>query len=136
MHYGWTVLGLSISLLSTKAAYAQEWPAYSAESAGSPELRRCLGTNPPNVQISRCLSEDYARENRRMEEAFAESLKQSSSAEKAQRIKAQQAWLTFRRENCRVRSMNPGSGAGIFYYGCLVRETITRWTELTDNWDY
>lgn len=117
-------------------AFAENWPAYSAEKAGSPELHRCLGANPSSVEEGECLSKDYARENRRMEAAFAESMKGSSAAEKVQRTKAQQAWKTFRRENCAVRGLNPGSGMAIFYFGCLVRETITRRTELTDNWDY
>jgi uncharacterized protein YecT (DUF1311 family) len=121
-------------------AVAQEaWPdfsAYSAEKAGSPELKRCLGIDPSNVQEGNCLAQEYKRQNRRMEEAFTESLKGASQAEKSQREKAQQAWLAFRSANCKVRSMNPGSGMAVFYYGCLVRETISRRTELTDNWDY
>ena len=78
------ILSTLIFLLAAQSAYAQEWPAYSAEGSGSPELRGCLVTNPSNVEQGQCLAKAYTRENRRMEEAFAESLEGSTPAEKAQ----------------------------------------------------
>ena len=136
MRFVFVLAGLSFVVVPLSPAFAQTWPAYSAEKAGSSELQRCLGDEPSGVQEGACLTKEFAREDRRMNESYIESLKGASVAEKLQRKKAQQAWLVFRRENCQVRRMNSGSGAGVFYIGCLVRETIQRRSELTENWDY
>jgi uncharacterized protein YecT (DUF1311 family) len=89
-----------------------------------------------NVDESFCLTEELQRQRTELKIAFAARLRDMTPAMRAQMIKAEAAWETYVASNCAVRVLTGGSGAGIFKVSCLVRETITRRTEITDNWDY
>lgn len=125
-----------ITLVWPAVAAAQEWPPFSAERMGSNQYRQCLRIDPSEVQETNCLAQEYARRDRQLTNLFANYLKASDARERPQIMKAHAAWTRFRAENCRVRQLNPGSGMGSFYYGCLVRETNIRIAELTQRWDY
>ena len=124
--------------MATVPVQAQEWPAYSAEKSGSPAYQRCKAASHDEASETNCLAEEYKRQDRAMENAYVASLTGTEHllAERAARIKAQRSWITFRRDNCGVRMKNRGSGAGNFYWSCMVRETIQRRHELSENWDH
>ena len=113
-----------------------DWPIFSAERAGSIRYKQCLGDMPSTVQETHCLADEYAVQKAKLAFAYRAKLSGGSLAERAQRVAAQQAWAQFRDANCKVRALNSGSGAETFYWGCMVRETITRRAELVNNWDY
>ena len=112
------------------------WPTFSAERAGSARYKKCLGEMPTTVRETNCLADEYASQKAKMAAEYRARLGGGSAAERAQQVAAQRAWAVFRDANCKVRALNPGSGAGTFYWGCMVRETITRRAELLNNWDY
>lgn len=118
------------------SANAENWPPFSADRLGSLQYRQCLKIDPSNVQQTNCLAKEYSRRNKQLMTLFQSEIVETEPRERAQLIKAQNAWSQFRTENCRVRRLNPGSGMGIFFYGCLVRETNTRIAEITQKWDY
>lgn len=134
-----TVLAISMFLSAPSPTGAQDfsdYPVYSAERAGSPQFRVCMARKDSNLDESFCLTDELQRQRTELKIAFDAKLRSASPAQRAQMIKAQGAWEAFVASNCAVRALSGGSGAGIFKVGCLVRETITRRTELTDNWDY
>ena len=139
---GWmkslNTLALSLALVIPALAHAQSdsWPAFSAERAGSAQYRACMARGSTSINEANCLSEELQRQQTELSIAFANNVEGVTPAVRAQHIKAQNAWEAYRDANCAVRSMNGGSGSGIFLVSCLIRETITRRTELTDNWDY
>lgn len=118
------------------SALAQEESQFSAARAGTPQFRQCMAVHSSNVDEGNCLKAELARQETFLKLDLAESLKGMTPAQTSQQLKAQQAWRTFRSENCRVRALNGGSGAGIFYLDCMTRETITRRNELSTAWDY
>jgi len=135
----WIIATLSVALSLPTLSRAQDYsdyPIFSAERAGSPQYRACMSRKESNVNESFCLTEELQRQRTELKIAFAARLRDTSSATRAQMIKAQAAWETYVATNCAVRVLTGGSGAGIFKVSCLVRETITRRTEITDNWDY
>jgi uncharacterized protein YecT (DUF1311 family) len=117
-------------------AAAQEYSPYSAERSGSPQYRQCMTLHQNNIDEVNCLSAEYVRQNALVNLALAERNANASKTVSLQIAAAQKAWINFRSANCRVRNMTQGSGAGLFHYSCLVRETITRKMELSEVWDY
>jgi uncharacterized protein YecT (DUF1311 family) len=112
------------------------YPPFSADKIGTNEYNRCVETDSSNANVGRCLSTEYDRKNSRLNATFARKLKSADLNQRRLMVKAQAVWKQFRAANCLVRSETAGSGAAIFYYGCLVRETNQRIAELQGNWDY
>lgn len=127
---------LALAAPMASAAISDEWPAFSAERAGSPQYRACMAKKQANIDEAYCLSQELARQQTELRIAFEDKVRDVSPVYRAAMIKAQEAWKIYVAKNCAVRVLSGGSGAGIFKVSCLVRETITRRTELTDNWDY
>jgi uncharacterized protein YecT (DUF1311 family) len=128
---------MTLSLLALPSAvFAQDESPYSAENAGSPQFRQCKSVGTSMVDLGNCLQAEQRRQERLLQLALNENLEGTTAAQRAQILKAQRAWVAFREANCRVRALNGGSGSGIFYSGCMVRETITRRAELSTVWDY
>jgi uncharacterized protein YecT (DUF1311 family) len=117
-------------------AYAQEESPYSAENSGTPQYKQCVSFASSKVEKQNCLGAELVRQEAFLKLALNENLEGMPSNQKAQILAAQKAWVVYRDKNCRVRILNNGSGAGIFYLGCLIRETITRRIELSTAWDY
>lgn len=135
----WIITAASLAVSLPPLARAQdysEYPIFSAERAGSPQYRACMSRKESNVGESFCLTEELQRQRTELKIVLAARLRDVSPATRAQMMKAEAAWETYIASNCAVRVLSGGSGAGIFKVSCLVRETITRRTEITDNWDY
>lgn len=113
-----------------------DYPPFSADRMGSPEYRRCIAADDSVAHESVCLGAEYKRQDARLTAIFARALKSADPSERRLMLKAQTAWKQFRAANCNVRANNPGSGVGIFYGGCLVRETNQRIAEIVGIWDY
>jgi uncharacterized protein YecT (DUF1311 family) len=130
-------LFLALALFSSPiSAQNEDFPAFSAERAGTPQVRNCLANAQTSIDEASCLDEEYNRQNTLLDLAFNEMISSASSAQKSQILRAQNAWKTFRDENCKVRMLNGGSGATQFHFSCLIRETITRRAEISELWDY
>ena len=127
---------LAATIVLSSVAYGQDISPYSAERAGSPQFRQCMTFQDGKTDTINCLKEEYKRQNQFLDMALKEQLQSADAASRAQIAVAQKAWLAFRDSNCKIRLMTLGSGAELFYYSCLVRETITRRTELNTVWDY
>ena len=130
-----TALAGAVAILSS-AHLAAQMPPFSADRMGSTQLQLCLSRAPSEVKKTDCLAQEAVRRDRQLTQLFAEYVRDASLKERQQMMLAQSAWTRFRKENCAVRRLNPGSGMGSFYYGCLVRETNTRIAELHNGWDY
>ena len=125
------------SLASDRAnAQYEDYPVYSAERAGTPQFKNCIATAQANTEVGKCLQDELKRQNDLLELTLAEFISSATADHKKQIEAAQLAWKSFREENCKVRLHSGGSGSGLFYQSCLVRETITRRTEIAEVWDY
>lgn len=128
---------LMLTLICTPVlASDEDFPLHSAERSGTPQFKNCVANSEETAEEARCLQEEYNRQSALLELAFDELLVSSNAEQKIQILRAQNAWLTFREENCKVRMLNGGSGSPVFHYGCLARETITRRAEISELWDY
>ena len=130
-----TAVVLALLCLPSGAA-AQEVSPYSAERSGTPQYRQCIQVYDGKVDQENCLRSELSRQNAFLRLALQENLRSATPQQRTQINAAQRAWLGFRAANCRVRMLNGGSGSGLFYLGCMVRETIARRMELTTAWDY
>ena len=115
---------------------AQEYSPFSAERAGTPQFLQCQSVHATEVDLGRCFAAELDRQNALLKLALNEQLEASAPATRSQIAIAQRTWEAFRSATCRVRSMNGGSGSGIFFLSCMVRETIGRRADLSNAWDY
>jgi uncharacterized protein YecT (DUF1311 family) len=121
---------------SPSVAQIEDFPPFSAERAGTPQSRNCIANAQTSIDEATCLDEEYKRQNSLLDLTFNEMIASANSVQKPQILRAQNAWRTFRDENCKVRMLNGGSGSTQFHYSCLIRETITRRVEISELWDY
>lgn len=127
----WALITSGLAIGST-AGHAQDYSPFSAERAGSPRYRQCIASYsyPSNVDRGNCLAAEAERQDALLRLAFNELVSSAPISDRAQLRRAQQAWETFRTENCEVRTLGGGSRAGLFYLSCLIRETIARRREI------
>ncbi len=111
---------------------------FSVEKLGSSAYQKCSAAALSNVAEGDCLVQEFGRQEMLLYAAFEKSAYISSdNPELAKEARAvQDLWEKFRDRNCNLRAATPGSGAGLFRYSCLIRETITRRLELEKVWDH
>lgn len=113
-----------------------DFAPFSAEKIGSADYRRCVSDDQSSAEESFCLRDEFKLQDARLNAILDRMLRQSEPSQRALIIKAQAVWKQFRTANCAIRRSVAGSGAAIFYEGCLVRETNQLIAELLGRWDY
>jgi len=114
-------LGLAGVLLFTAIAFAQE---EKKDDIPDPE---CDGGTHEMVK---CLSDATAKWDKRLNEAYRETLKEGPREQREQLRKAQRLWLQYRDANCDYYGLSEGSIAHLLAATCLLDMTKARAKEL------
>jgi uncharacterized protein YecT (DUF1311 family) len=114
-------LGLAGVLLFTAIAFAQE---EKKDDIPDPE---CDGGTHEMVK---CLSDATAKWDKRLNEAYRETLKEGPREQREQLRKAQRLWLQYRDANCDYYGLSEGSIAHVLAATCLLDMTKARAKEL------
>jgi len=114
------LLAIAGVLLFAAAAFAQE----KADDIPDPE---CDGGTHEMVT---CLSDATAKWDKRLNEAYRETLKEGPREQREQLRKAQRLWVQYRDANCEYYGLSEGSIAHVLAASCLLDMTKARAKEL------
>ena len=130
----WISLGVAISATMAHAQDAEVSP-FSPETAGTATFKRCNQNVRYEVERYKCLSDEFIRQEATLQGVLEASSTSETPNLKTKALVAQQAWLRYRDDRCNLWLQTNGSGAGNARLRCLVRETITRRSDLEHAWD-
>jgi uncharacterized protein YecT (DUF1311 family) len=96
-------------------------------AAAEPPTLACLKTAQSTADMGACVSKAYTSEQRQLRTIYARLLHQRPG-DRAQLVRAQRRWLTFRAADCAyVESLYRGGSIAPVQKGlCLVRDTADR----------
>ena len=81
-------------------------------------------------EMVKCLADATAKWDKRLNEAYRETLKEGPREQREQLRKAQRLWLQFRDANCDYYGLSEGSIARVLAATCLFNMTKARAKEL------
>jgi uncharacterized protein YecT (DUF1311 family) len=117
---------LFVSMLAISSAHAQEKSDVKPDDA-KPEESCDGGT----ADLVRCLQDKTKVWDKRLNEAYQESLKEAVSKEQREQLrKAQRAWVAYRDANCLFYRLGEGSIAQVDAATCILSMTESRAKEL------
>jgi uncharacterized protein YecT (DUF1311 family) len=108
---------------------------FSPENAGTPRFRQCDHDARDEAERYHCLTDENIRQAAALEGVVKASLTSESPVGRVKALAAQQAWLRYKDARCNLWLLTGGSGAGQARLRCLIRETITRRSDLEHAWD-
>ena len=108
---------------------------FSPENAGTPRFKQCDHDARDEVERGHCLFDENIRQTATLEGVLKASLTSETPVGRAKALAAQQAWLRYKVARCNLWLLTGGSGAGQARLRCLIRETITRRSDLEHAWD-
>ncbi|OWV31283.1 lysozyme inhibitor LprI family protein [Halomonas campaniensis] len=91
----------------------------------------CLESAVTTVDIVACITEEFEREDKRLNDNYQQLRSQLSDSRKEQLLTAQRAWIAYKEANCDFYA-NPEGGtlARISANACVLTETTNRADEL------
>lgn len=113
---------LVVTLLTSGIAYGNEY-SHSYEA--------CMQKAFSTLDIVTCISNEYERQDQRLNDNYQQLRSQLSSERRAQLLTAQRAWITYKEANCSFYAdPEGGTMARINANSCLLSETTQRADEL------
>lgn len=83
------------------------------------------------LDIVTCISSEYERQDKRLNQSYQQLRGQLSSGRRDQLLAAQRAWITYKEANCSFYADSEGGTiARINANACVLNETIKRANEL------
>ncbi|WP_386083075.1 lysozyme inhibitor LprI family protein [Vreelandella sp. F11] len=112
----------STTLLASAVVYGEE--ARQSHDA-------CLESAVTTVDIVACITEEFEREDKRLNDNYQQLRSQLSDSRQEQLLTAQRAWIAYKEANCDFYA-NPEGGtlARISANSCVLTETTNRADEL------
>jgi uncharacterized protein YecT (DUF1311 family) len=101
-------------------------PARAQEKADIPDPECDGGT----FELVKCLEETAAKWDKRLNEAYRETLKEGPKEQQAQLRAAQRLWVQFRDANCKYYGLSEGSIRHVLWATCMFDMTKARAKEL------
>ncbi|WP_346796600.1 lysozyme inhibitor LprI family protein [Halomonas sp. Bachu 37] len=97
----------------------------------SPTHDECLQQAVSTVDIVTCITDEYERQDQRLNENYQQLRSQLSSARREQLLTAQRAWIQYKEANCDFY-FDPEGGtlARVSANSCVLNETRERADEL------
>ncbi|MBS3667062.1 lysozyme inhibitor LprI family protein [Vreelandella boliviensis] len=91
----------------------------------------CLESAVTTVDIVACITEEFEREDKRLNDNYQQLRSQLSDSRKEQLLTAQRAWIAYKEANCDFYA-NPEGGtlARVSANACVLTETTNRADEL------
>ncbi|WP_082703736.1 lysozyme inhibitor LprI family protein [Novosphingobium sp. Fuku2-ISO-50] len=120
---------------TTASAQDTTGSPFSPENAGTSRFKQCDHDARDEVERDHCLTEENIRQTAALKGVQKASLTSETPVGRAKALAAQQAWLKYKDARCNLWLLTGGSGAGQARLRCLVRETITRRSDLEHAWD-
>ena len=114
------------SLCALFILLAAALPVHAQEKPDIPDPE-CDGST---MQMVECLEEATAKWDKRLNEAYRETLKEGPKEQQAQLRKAQRLWVQFRDANCDYYSLSEGSIRHVLWATCMFDMTKARAKEL------
>ncbi|MGS2742559.1 lysozyme inhibitor LprI family protein [Halomonas sp. LS-001] len=113
---------LIATLLVSAVAYGSEY---------SPSYEACMQKAVSTLDIVTCISNEYERQDQRLNNNYQQLRSQLSSERREQLLTAQRAWITYKEANCSFYAdPEGGTMARINANSCLLSETTKRADEL------
>lgn len=112
----------STTLLASAVVYGEE--AQQSHDA-------CQESAVSTVDIVACITEEFEREDKRLNDNYQQLRNQLSDSRKEQLLTAQRAWIAYKEANCDFYA-NPEGGtmARVSANSCVLTETTNRADEL------
>ena len=114
------------SLCALLIVLAAALPVHAQEKADIPDPECDGGT----FDMVKCLNDATAKWDKRLNEAYRETLQEGPKEQRAQLRKAQRLWLQFRDANCEYYGLSEGSIAHVLAATCRLDMTKARAKEL------
>ena len=114
------------SLCALFILLAAALPVHAQEKADIPDPECDGGT----FDMVKCLEDATAKWDKRLNEAYRETLKEGPKEQQAQLRKAQRLWVQFRDANCEYYGLSEGSIRHVLFGSCMLDMTKARAKEL------
>jgi uncharacterized protein YecT (DUF1311 family) len=114
------------SLCALLIVLATALPTRAQEKADIPDPECDGGT----FDLVKCLEETTAKWDKRLNEAYRETLTEGPKEQQAQLRAAQRLWVQFRDANCKYYGLSEGSIRHVLYGSCMLDMTKARAKEL------
>jgi len=125
-----------VLLLTLATPTAAEWPA-TVEGRLTRSYTHCMATGAAArgqmLAMNDCAVAEIARQDTRLNQAYKAAMQRRGPKQKAALRTSERHWIARRDRTCRTaaEAFDGGSGAGLEYGQCILRETIARtiWLE-------